>query len=293
MSKKNKIILITSSILMVVIALVVVFTREVPTTISTSNEKELVATTVNNLRFNDIKIVNNQVSALVQNTKSTNLKVALIKIVLKDSSNNIIDELITYIGEDLEPNEIRMLSAKSNKDLSSVNNIEYQVVDKFIQKINVHTNSENTNDYVLERELGTTIGSIDEPYRKKYFFEGWFKDSNLSIPINEDEVVNHLLTDIYAAWEAKPEQCYVERKSDNWTAIYYCDKGKGTMQNCKYGDTLCDGGYQEPGFIPNYDKLIGCKYMKASISVSYYCNGSVNVTTVGGNMPVKIECECD
>ena len=127
MNKKTKIILIAVSIIAIIAAVVIILTREVPSTTSASYEVVLDDVTVDNLRFVSGKITNNNLVVQVQNTTSTTYNLNYIDVTFKNGNNNIIT-ISGYIGESLESNEIRNLNIKTDVDLSNTNNVLYSVI---------------------------------------------------------------------------------------------------------------------------------------------------------------------
>ena len=180
MEKKNKILLIAASVIMIVIALVIIFTREVPSTNSASFDKDFVAKTVGTIRFNDIKIVNNQVTALVQNVGVSDYEFATVNVIVKDASNNTIDELYAYVGETIEPNEIKLLSTKSDRDLSNAKSVDFSFNSYFKKTIRVHSNCEEFGDFTIVKELNNTLGRFDIPTREGYLVKKLYSDSNMT-----------------------------------------------------------------------------------------------------------------
>ena len=126
MNKKTKIILIIVSVVAIFLALFILLTREVPSTTSAGNEKIFDDVTVSNLRFNNAKLINNNLVVQVQNTTSTKYNLNYIDVTFKNGNKNIIT-ISGYIGESLESNEIRNLNIKTDVDLSSTTNVSYSV----------------------------------------------------------------------------------------------------------------------------------------------------------------------
>lgn len=127
MDKKKKNILIIASVVMIVIALVIVFTREVPNTTSSGYEIELESTTVDNLRFANGKLTNGNLVVQVQNTLGETYSLKTIDVTFKNESNQDIITISGYIGESLETNEIRNLNIKSDVDLSNTKTVSYKI----------------------------------------------------------------------------------------------------------------------------------------------------------------------
>lgn len=83
--------------------------------------------TVSNLRFNNAQLDENKLTVNVQNITSDIYELKTITVTFKDSSSNIITKINGYIGEEIEPNEIRKLDVKTDIDLSNTAVVEYTV----------------------------------------------------------------------------------------------------------------------------------------------------------------------
>ena len=83
--------------------------------------------TVSNLRFNNAQLDENKLTVNVQNITSDIYELKNITVTFKDSSSNIITKINGYIGEEIEPNEIRKLDVNTDIDLSNTAVVEYTV----------------------------------------------------------------------------------------------------------------------------------------------------------------------
>ena len=127
MDKKTKKIITIVSVVMIVIAVGIVLSRSVPPTTSTEGINSFEDTTVDGLRFSNIKMVGNQLTALVQNTLSSKTSIKSITVKFYDKNNNEIDSVDAYMGSKLEANEMKSLDVKTDADLSNLGNISYEV----------------------------------------------------------------------------------------------------------------------------------------------------------------------
>ena len=128
MNKKVKNRLISISIILIVIAIVVVVTQLIPPTVSTDNiNSKFDDVTIEGLRFTNVNIVGNQLTALIQNTKSTKDSIKTITVKFFDKNNNEIESVDAYIGGKIEANEMKNLDVKTDADLSNIGNITYQI----------------------------------------------------------------------------------------------------------------------------------------------------------------------
>jgi len=198
MNKKTKTKLIQSSIVMILLAVLIVIIRGVPPSYSANNGISFDDTTVNNLRFNNVRLINNQLVGTVQNTTSSTYNLALINVKVKDESGNVLTTLTGYIGESLNADEIRNLNIKTDKNLSNAKTVEYEVQIYFKRPIRLHL--DGINDYTIEKDLGLQLGDINEPTRNNYAFNGWYLDEEYTQEASSSLIVTKDLTDLYAKW---------------------------------------------------------------------------------------------
>lgn len=88
--------------------------------------------TVENLEFSNASLVfENNVSTFsvqVMNTLGEDdYNLSTIEIIFKDSEGNEIENLLGYIGNSLEPKEVKILEASVDKEITNVSSIEYVI----------------------------------------------------------------------------------------------------------------------------------------------------------------------
>ena len=127
MNKKTKIALIISSIIMIVLALIIVFTREVPNTASVGGVITFDDVTKDNLRFSNATLSDNNLTVLVQNTTSSNYNLRYIDVKFLNASGQEIATISGYIGESLSTNEVRNMNIKTDLDLSNTKTVTYTI----------------------------------------------------------------------------------------------------------------------------------------------------------------------
>ena len=86
--------------------------------------------TVENLEFNNASLVfENNVSTFsveVMNAlDEDDYNLSTIEIIFKDSEGKEIENLLGYIGNSLEPKEVKILEASVDKEIANVSSIEY------------------------------------------------------------------------------------------------------------------------------------------------------------------------
>lgn len=127
MSKNKKIILISLITLFVLFLIVGVYKKA----FATGDVEYLRNQTVDNIEFKNAKETysNNIYTYNVEITNSLkeiyNLKT--IEVIFKDSENNVIEDLIGYVGESLEATETKTLSVSVDKEIKDIATIEYKI----------------------------------------------------------------------------------------------------------------------------------------------------------------------
>lgn len=127
MSKNKKIILISLITLFVLFLIVGVYKKA----FATGDVKYLRNQTVDNIEFKNAKesYSNGIYTYDVEITNSLkeiyNLKT--IEVIFKDSENNVIEDLIGYVGESLEATETKTLSVSVDKEIKDIATIEYKI----------------------------------------------------------------------------------------------------------------------------------------------------------------------
>jgi len=310
MNKKTKIILISISILAIISAIVIVFTREVPSTASASFENEFKDTTVDELRFIDAKLINNELNVMVQNTKANDYELATIDVVFK-SGNNEIDTVKGYIGEKLSPNEVKNLKVKTTADLSNVDNIDYKIVDSVLITYDGNGGIPSKESDVISYKgsisnLASATKEHDDDYA--YVLDGWYSQKDGGEKITADTKF-YRDTTIYAHYIKTKRKCEVTITStlnSDWSVKIDCidgltvDSGYGTIRAkaCYYKNEICNQGRVGMENIAGSD--LGCYESNSTDWPWYTCNQnkySQGVYTTGGGFVnqkiIGLSCTCD
>lgn len=111
----------------VLIIFIIVFININQVSLGYNSSLDIPDITVSNLRFNNAQLDENKLTVNVQNITSGIYELKTITVTFKDSSSNIITKINGYIGEEIEPNEIRKLDVKTDIDLSNTAVVEYTV----------------------------------------------------------------------------------------------------------------------------------------------------------------------
>ena len=111
----------------VLIIFIIVFININQVSLGYNSSLDIPDITVSNLRFNNAQLDENKLTVNVQNITSDIYELKTITVTFKDSSSNIITKINGYIGEEIEPNEIRKLDVKTDIDLSNTAVVEYTV----------------------------------------------------------------------------------------------------------------------------------------------------------------------
>lgn len=128
MNKTTKIILVTISIIMILVAIGIIVSKSVPPTSSAGSiNVDFSDKTVDSLRFTNANLVGNQFTVLVQNTTSAEYNLKSITVKFLDQDNNEIKSIDAYIGSNFNANEIRNLDVKTDADLSNLRSVTYIV----------------------------------------------------------------------------------------------------------------------------------------------------------------------
>ena len=111
----------------VLIIFIIVFININQVSLGYNSSLDIPDITVSNLRFNNAQLDENKLTVNVQNITSDIYELKNITVTFKDSSSNIITKINGYIGEEIEPNEIRKLDVNTDIDLSNTAVVEYTV----------------------------------------------------------------------------------------------------------------------------------------------------------------------
>lgn len=119
--------LIGIAVIFVLIIFIIVFININQVSLGYNSSLDIPDITVSNLRFNNAQLDENKLTVNVQNITSDIYELKNITVTFKDSSSNIITKINGYIGEEIEPNEIRKLDVNTDIDLSNTAVVEYTV----------------------------------------------------------------------------------------------------------------------------------------------------------------------
>lgn len=70
--------------------------------------------------------INTLTTTIINNSNETK-NIQTFKILIKDREGNVVDELLAYVGDDIKPNESKLVTTSITSKLSSAYSIEYKL----------------------------------------------------------------------------------------------------------------------------------------------------------------------
>ena len=153
--------------------------------------------------------------------------------------------------------------------------------------------SDSSKTYNTTVTLPTATKAADGSYT--YTFDGWYTSSSGGTKKGNagDSYTITSSTTLYAHWKSTAKSCTITKYGTSnsiWKAVYSCVGGSGTMTQCYYGSTLCNGGTR-----PAPSAIYGCTQKGAILGTPYSdCNSSLNSAAhdQGGGLDKTISCSC-
>ena len=252
--------------------------------IETLNDSDL---DINYLRY---KIDNNS-SAILGNQDEVTL---YVNNDVKDSRKIVTgtlnyNESITYnlrlwIDEDSSVEDV------SNKIFKS----KVVVISTPKQVITLNTNGGEITSNVITREIGKTIGELEEPTRVGYNFSGWYIDEELRNNVTTDTVVTRRMATLYAKYSPRDDTVYtVEHYQMNTSGNYpstpyetenlFGTSDTSVTPSVKSYTGFTSPSAQEVNVSANGTQVVKYYYSRNKYTIIYNANGgSVSPASVEG-----------